>query len=805
MNELKPEDQDRVLKLINGDMISKLNNEFPDLSEDGALLNLAAQLPSIKMGDVIIHSRFPKITKNNYDEKLSLIKSSLTKITENNYRLINSTAELLSMDIELREAKEFIGEPYLQIIEYIEQYIKGDVEEIGDVKISSALQQLGKFTNKYRLENKQSRESIYDHWNEVYLSFLDVEQINKNIKDKEAETLIEVIAAGVDGPDKRKKVVDDFQNFNTELRNKLKGVKFPNYVIRVGSSGKKKQEVDKFAALRLVDAFLNKFLGRGSEEYRLLFGDKEKVEFHESVQVNETREGGTDVTSSPEMDVKDIEEERKEIEMVEQQIDPLTALSIYDKSDLLVNENIVNEFLSKLEKESSNLGFSEQVMELLNEDIKEFIDELKADIIIQDNYYFSILDDINHVQVMQDIYNIRYDYQYYEFVPEEEGNFKIGSLVIEDVSVSSYMELVKRINEDTVKMMETIAEMVKLEKEVQFIENRAKTGPGKSAYIMGGNLPTYSGKKAIRQEHTLSRLIDFIEDFYINSLDPSFLFDKDAPEFTKNAAYKSMKSISQASRERPVSRIKEDLISFGEINMDKDMLSNLRKFFILIRRMSRLDISDESVLNIFEDAHTALVNMHMTASKTATGKSQIKEASLTYRNLLGRILIEIGENNGYSMEAMGEIQFKRRPVSSYDNAPIGEIDNIFEILEEPELAAYAKKKEFYKELQRLISEIKTNKTLKIIEGEDINKAYINALDILKSVKGDTICKAYLQLGDIDDIDYIIDVIKKEDGVDIFVNDIEGIVESRDSYNTLSHKYGVSEDVIYKIKGLFRWW
>ena len=56
---------------------------------------------------------------------------------------------------------------------------------------------------------------------------------------------------------------------------------------------------------------------------------------------------------------------------------------------------------------------------------------------------------------------------------------------------------------------------------------------------------------------------------------------------------------------------------------------------------------------------------------------------------------------------------------------------------------------------------------------------------------------------MDDIDFVSNMIKKEDRIDIFAKDIEGIVESTNSFNTISKSFGVSEEVIYKVKGMFR--
>ena len=119
---------------------------------------------------------------------------------------------------------------------------------------------------------------------------------------------------------------------------------------------------------------------------------------------------------------------------------------------------------------------------------------------------------------------------------------------------------------------------------------------------------------------------------------------------------------------------------------------------------------------------------------------------------------------------------------------------------------YAKKEKFHRELGRLKNELRSNRRLQQpdeIENMSISKAYISALDTLRIAKGEQIYKGYLLLEDVDDIDFVSNMIKKEDRIDIFAKDIEGIVESTNSFNTISKSFGVSEEVIYKVKGMFR--
>ena len=94
-------------------------------------------------------------------------------------------------------------------------------------------------------------------------------------------------------------------------------------------------------------------------------------------------------------------------------------------------------------------------------------------------------------------------------------------------------------------------------------------------------------------------------------------------------------------------------------------------------------------------------------------------------------------------------------------------------------------------------------TRKLSDKDAMYKAYIDALDTLKSNRGEKIYKAYLDFNDVGDVEYVLELIEKEDRIDLYARDIEGIIKSYDSFNTLSSYYGISGDIIYKVKGLFR--
>ena len=132
--------------------------------------------------------------------------------------------------------------------------------------------------------------------------------------------------------------------------------------------------------------------------------------------------------------------------------------------------------------------------------------------------------------------------------------------------------------------------------------------------------------------------------------------------------------------------------------------------------------------------------------------------------------------------------------------------NLFDVLEDPTFIEYAKDRKMESSLKELKSTLRNN-PLKIKQEtgnkEAMHKAYVLALDTLRSSRGDSIYKAYLEIDNVENVEYVLDLIQKEDRIDLYARDIEGISQSKDSFNSISYLYGVSPEVIYKIKGLFR--
>jgi hypothetical protein len=85
----------------------------------------------------------------------------------------------------------------------------------------------------------------------------------------------------------------------------------------------------------------------------------------------------------------------------------------------------------------------------------------------------------------------------------------------------------------------------------------------------------------------------------------------------------------------------------------------------------------------------------------------------------------------------------------------------------------------------------------------ISKSYTIATDMLRKSKGLKMYKAFFDINNVDDVDYVIDLIYKEDRVDIYAHDIETILTLNISNDTMASGVGLNPQIIYKIKGLFR--
>ena len=131
------------------------------------------------------------------------------------------------------------------------------------------------------------------------------------------------------------------------------------------------------------------------------------------------------------------------------------------------------------------------------------------------------------------------------------------------------------------------------------------------------------------------------------------------------------------------------------------------------------------------------------------------------------------------------------------------LPNILGLITHPKFEKLVKAKdntELNKQLRILRNTIKKHNTIKLSK---ITGAMLDANDMLLKMKGEKIYKGYMDPFDIDNVSYIIDLVEKENKIDLYAKDVELIVGHEGSFDTIAKQMGLNKDIIYKVKGMFR--
>tara|TARA_R110000824_G_scaffold196128_1_gene379130 strand:+ start:2474 stop:4873 length:2400 start_codon:yes stop_codon:yes gene_type:complete len=135
------------------------------------------------------------------------------------------------------------------------------------------------------------------------------------------------------------------------------------------------------------------------------------------------------------------------------------------------------------------------------------------------------------------------------------------------------------------------------------------------------------------------------------------------------------------------------------------------------------------------------------------------------------------------------------------------ISNLTTLLQSDAIGPYIVEKQNYapKESKKLEETI--DKLLEVLltftKAMDINHAILNVHDVIRKMQNKSIEYGFLQTNDIEDMDYLINKMYKDYTLEINAMEINSIVKSSTSFENISRNYGLSEEVVYVIKGLCR--
>jgi len=206
---------------------------------------------------------------------------------------------------------------------------------------------------------------------------------------------------------------------------------------------------------------------------------------------------------------------------------------------------------------------------------------------------------------------------------------------------------------------------------------------------------------------------------------------------------------------------------------------------------------------LVKNAENAIQPLIIINSKNKQTRQERTQSRKEIVNTLGKLIhgYAVQQERGYL-----DKEFDGKRLDSYENESVNpEVLDILPILNNQIFNESLDSEE--RSVVRKIKEKMTGSFYQEYIKDSINSddmALMKAIDILRERGGLPVYKAYLDINNIEDVVYVADVIRKENRTDIYATDMETIIEEKKSTIAgLSTRLGISQEVIYKVRGLFR--
>jgi hypothetical protein len=619
-----------------------------------------------------------------------------------------------------------------------------------------------------------NREMIYNHWQGVYEEFFTFTKRD----DIYSQFLEEV-------------------DISDENKRKLEAIRLPVYVLKFPQINVQ-QFGDNKTAVGVLNDFVSSpdILGEVLTEYRQLFEQGQGTGYDDEGRPMQY------------MDVDEVLDEIKEEKDVDKDGDPLFLLESVKESDFFVVDEVVEGLMViKLADLTGDRNYGAEIRKIIGELYNKFKEQVQLGVINRDEYYLPVLD--SNIDIIKKFRSLgrktplNFEYSYLE-IRFDNNLAKINFRT--DDGMYSYEDICNIINKDAVDAFKTLSDMI--EKQPRTFMSRKNV----KALGYGGVGTDYlSGKGAnitgLREESSaISNFVKsivriIIKPLYIDEINARFFFSKDLPEFIKSAGYTQIKDSVTKSVGRQIR-------TMGVSVIGPDDLKYLNNFFKSVKRFSTASLASLRTNAI--NASDVLIKIANLASET---RKERTEYSNRIRNAMGSILFNIYEAQGVDATTINTT-FMNTPIKNFEG--VSESDDLIlsylmELLSDPDFERYAiREGKMQTNLMELRRTLNSGILTRLYDDEkkdkekmSLSKSHTIATDMIRKSKGLRMYKAFMDINDIDDVDYVIDLIYKEDRVDIYAHDIETILTLNISNDTMASGVGLNPKVIYKIKGLFR--
>jgi len=577
----------------------------------------------------------------------------------------------------------------------------------------------------------------------------------------------------------------------------------PSYILKF-SPIISREFPDSIKSIMLLKDFLNKVGREVPDKFKNLLPNEEITSQMGNTSVFNPISGEIEGEIDPSLD-DDLKEALDELDDLKEdvKIDPLFSILIKNrKVPYAINQKILDQTIKMIKDELDLSGlkdFQQDIQELLDEELDSFIESYKDTYSVENTeYYMPMMDSSDVVSFFDRFKDLTISVNY----------FKGG--VTRTKTFTRYSDAVNFVNENTVRFFCNLVDILEIDlRSAPMLEKPKSVGREVkgSAYFRGGNVvprPTKSPKAAENKIEAYKSILDVIVKYYIEPLTGSMILLEDTPEFFSDKCFRDLPVILTKN---PVVLAERAMLQGVEPIADKE---DYNKISELLRTLENPDdiVFNDRLVNLFEDALDSYVKFWTLVAVTTDKKEfSLRDILTDAKIVLGDALYEIAKATE-SEETLDKEMFRDEPLSFWNKEQERKnvsIKNILPLLGQQSWKAYVVNqnnrergtKAAYERLVKLLKE----SDLKL--AGELTTAMLEATDMLRKMEGLSIYKAEKDITDIDDLEYVINKIRKEHNIDLYGVDIYNIVKSQSSFNDIGNTFGLSTEIIYKIKGLFR--
>jgi len=700
-----------------------------------------------------------------------------------------------------------------------------DVLQKGDTKKKLKRTEVAEFETLELLEEAlvnvnvmpvESRLKIYNYWQGIEDKFDTFAQAVEAIDGLQDDLLAAFRQRGVNITEER----EEENPYRDVFRNLTSNSIFPSYIIKF-SAVRIEDESDERLALKLFRKFFSMLGKEIPEEIDKRTKDLagEAVARQRSAMGSDLDYEGGGITGYIDPTVTDdltdeIEqaEERVRESMVTKDVDPL--FSILFKNNEISGEytdNILSSAKEIIEEklELGKLGkFTKDLKNIVDKQLENFLDNFResraVNIMLEANEFYLPLMDNSETVAYFDSISAAFTVFYYE-----------NGAGPKQKTFDKYSDASEFINNNTKNFFKNVGSFIELQAEVEKLleqpykpkfGGRQGKGTGTPYQFLGGiTRPTVTklAEANIQRMREIDPLIKLIEEYHIKPLTSKNVLFDDLPEFYTSKEFKDFPKILQSSN---VSMARRAITAGSEPIVELDDYIKINSFLYKLSQKEQIYYSD-SLNTQFEDAVDAYTKFFAHVDSIVDEDDNVRMPDIIDSTtiMFGDSLYEIAKATE-SEEELKKIEFMGEPLPFWNRKQQetnSSVESLVRLLDSSEWETFVREstiKGIKTQNERLIKRLKSS-NLKLTG--PITHAMLEATDIIRKMRGEQIYKASLDISDIDDISFVVDVIEKENHIDLYGIDIYNIVKSQSSFNDIADKLGLSTEVVYKVKGLFR--